>query len=117
MVLTSAAEAKLDARVRPQIAALRSRTSYLRRRSEAESRLDPPSTTGSREAAPQAEIPSGVVSLEAARGVRTAAVGGPLATRGVGQRPADPRQAGRSSLEAARSPRRPAPLPPTRRRR
>jgi nucleoid-associated protein YgaU len=36
MGMTSAAEAKLDARVRPQITALRSRTSYLRRRSDAQ---------------------------------------------------------------------------------
>src|SRR5260370_30410432 len=97
MGLTSAAEAKLDARVRPQISALRSRTSYLRRRSEAESRLDPPSTTGSRESAPQAGIPSGVVSLEAARGVRAAAVMEPLGTRAVGQRPAAPPPSARPS--------------------
>jgi len=35
MGMTSAAEAKLDARVRPQIAELRSRTPYPKRRSEA----------------------------------------------------------------------------------
>lgn len=37
MVMTSAAEAKLDARVRPQISELRSRTPYPKRRSDSES--------------------------------------------------------------------------------
>src|SRR5260370_3798984 len=110
MVLTSAAEAKLDARVRPQIAALRSRTSYLRRRSEAESRLDPPSTTGSRESAPQAGIPSGVVSLGAARVARAAARVEPLGTRALGQPPADPRGSVPSSPHPPHPPPRTPPL-------
>ena len=60
MGMTSAAEAKLDARVRPQISELRSRTSYPTRRSD----------TGSREAqasAPAEAAPVGVASLVEAR--------------------------------------------------
>jgi len=60
MGMTSAAEAKLDARVRPQISEMRSRTPYPRRRSEA----------GSQEAVPPAPAetaPVGVASLAAAR--------------------------------------------------
>lgn len=61
MGMTSAAEAKLDARVRPQIAQMRSRTPYPRPRSEAESEQG-----GSRAAAHTA-LPAGVASLAAAR--------------------------------------------------
>jgi hypothetical protein len=71
MGMTSAAEAKLDARVRPQILQLRSRTPYPKRRSDAESQQ--PDHQSAAEAAepqsadPQAATPVGVASLAAAR--------------------------------------------------
>ncbi len=66
MGMTSAAEAKLDARVRPLISEMRSRTPYPKRRSdagpqEAESQT-PAETAGS-----EATLPVGVASLAAAR--------------------------------------------------
>lgn len=65
MGMTSAAEAKLDARVRPQILQLRSRTPYPKRRPDAESQQDHQSAPEA--AVPQAAAPVGVASLAAAR--------------------------------------------------
>lgn len=96
MGMTSAAEAKLDARVRPQISELRSRTPYPKRRSDA----------GSPEAeapAPAEVVPVGVASLAAAR-VRAEA----RATES--QRSSGPGPSGRR-----RSPARSAPIRLTRR--
>ena len=76
MGMTSAAEAKLDARVRPQILQLRSRTPYPKRRSDAESQQPDhqsaaeaaePQAAVPQAAVPQAATPVGVASLAAAR--------------------------------------------------
>ena len=57
MSMTSAAEAKLDARVRPQITELRSRTPYPKRRSDTESHPAQPSAHASRPAASKRPAP------------------------------------------------------------
>jgi nucleoid-associated protein YgaU len=64
MGMTSAAEAKLDARVRPQISEMRSRTPYPRRRSDPGSEE---STTPAETAVSSTALPVGVASLAAAR--------------------------------------------------
>jgi nucleoid-associated protein YgaU len=66
MGMTSAAEAKLDARVRPQISELRSRTPYPKRRSDAGSQQADQSLAAEA-AVSQAAVPAGVASLAAAR--------------------------------------------------
>lgn len=68
MGMTSAAEAKLDARVRPQISELRSRTPYPKRRSDAGSQQADQSAAES--AVSQTGAPAGVASLAAARAAR-----------------------------------------------
>jgi nucleoid-associated protein YgaU len=65
MGMTSAAEAKLDARVRPQISELRSRTPYPKRRSDAGSQQTDQSAAEA--AVSQAAVSAGVASLAAAR--------------------------------------------------
>jgi len=70
MGMTSAAEAKLDARVRPQISQMQSRTPYPKRRSGAVSQ----------EAESQAALPAGVVSLAAARARVAASAAEPVLT-------------------------------------
>lgn len=66
MGITSAAEAKLDARVRPQILQLRSRTPYPKRRSDAESQ-QAGHQSAAEAAVQQAAAPVGVASLAVAR--------------------------------------------------
>lgn len=64
MGMTSAAEAKLDARVRPQISEMRSRTPYPKRRSDTGSQQTPAPAP---EDVPQTTEPVGVASLASAR--------------------------------------------------
>jgi nucleoid-associated protein YgaU len=72
MSMTSAAEAKLDARVRPQISHMQSRTPYPRRRSEVASQ------EAQTQAVTQAELPAGVASLAAARARAAASAAEPV---------------------------------------
>lgn len=70
MGMTSAAEAKLDARVRPQISELRSRTPYPKQRSDAGSQQADQSAAEAAEsqaAVSHAAVPAGVAALAAAR--------------------------------------------------
>lgn len=98
MGMTSAAEAKLDARVRPQITEMRSRTPYPKRRSEAGSQeAQAPSDAGSADA-----VPVGVASLASARARAEARAGEP---------PSSPERPGRPRRSSAR----PAPIRLTRR--
>lgn len=99
MGMTSAAEAKLDARVRPQISELRSRTPYPKRRSDAGSRQADQSAAEA--AVSQAVVPAGVASLAAARAARAEATA-PESPRSSEPRSSEPKAASGARHPSAR---------------
>lgn len=85
MGMTSAAEAKLDARVRPQIVALRARTSYPKRRSDAQTQVSVPAAADSAGSEPTGAALASVVSLAVARAKAEAAARARAEAAGAGR--------------------------------